>query len=132
MFELFLGKNKVKFPTMWNIISSSFLNNGREKLFLTMKFIAIYIFSCPYLLKKVLFLFQIFEIDILMHLRVLRFSKSENRNFSVWCVFPCVPCKKIYVRYNNNFLSAKLKQIYVAQKHTKISWPLSYFYGSYS
>ena len=41
-----------------------------------------------------------------------------------------MPCKKIYVRYNNNF--SHVQQTYVVQKHTKISWPLSYFYGSYS
>ena len=41
-----------------------------------------------------------------------------------------MPCKKICVWYNKFF--SCVKQTYVVQKHSNISWPLSYFYGSYS
>ena len=41
-----------------------------------------------------------------------------------------VPFKKIYARYNKKF--PDVKQTYVVQNYSKISWSLSYFYGSYS
>ena len=40
--------------------------------------------------EKVLFLSQIFEVEILMDLHVVRSPESENHIFSVWSVCMCV------------------------------------------
>ena len=42
------------------------------------------------MVKKVLFLGQIFEIEFLLLLHVLRSPKSENQVFSGWSVYVCV------------------------------------------
>ena len=56
-------------------------------------------------------------------------SSKMNKRYKCIEIFEG-SCKMIYVSYNNSFSCAK--QTYVVQKHTKISYPLSYFYGSYS
>ena len=48
------------------------------------------IFSYRCMIKKVLFQSQIFEIEILIDLHVLRSPKSESHIFSKWSVCKCV------------------------------------------
>ena len=48
-------------------------------------------FSDPYMIEKVLFLGQIFEMKILLDLHVLRAPESKNHIFSGWSVCVCVP-----------------------------------------
>ena len=51
----------------------------------------IFFFIFSYLqVEKVLFLVQIFEVEILMDLHVLRSSESEKHIFSKWSVCMCV------------------------------------------
>ena len=44
------------------------------------------------MIEEVLFLGQIFEMEILMDLNVMRIFESENHIFSVWsvCMYACV------------------------------------------
>ena len=49
-----------------------------------------YYFLLLYMADKVLFLGQIFEMEILMDLHVLRSPESENHIFSGWSVSVCV------------------------------------------
>ena len=49
-----------------------------------------YYFLLLYMADKVLFLGQIFEMEILMDLQILRFHESENHIFSIRSVCMCV------------------------------------------
>ena len=50
----------------------------------------LFTFSYPYMVEKVLFLGQIFEMGILMDLHAIRTSESDNYIFSAWFVCLCI------------------------------------------
>ena len=63
-------------------------------------------FLLTLVVKKVLFWSQIFEMEILMNLHLLKFSESENHFFSGWSLCMCVcVCYQNYskIDYNRNF-----------------------------
>ena len=77
-----------------------------ESLFI-IRFIHYLVYTFYFLLpvsRKILFLGQIFEMEILMDFLVLRFHKSENHIFSSWSV-----CMYVYVSVS--VISLTQKQI---------------------
>ena len=50
----------------------------------------LFTFSHPYMVERILFWGQIFEMEILMNLQVLRSPESENHVFSRWLGFATV------------------------------------------
>ena len=60
--------------------------------------------------EKVLFLSQIFEVEILMDLHVLRSPESENHIFSKWSVYMCL-CVCLCVCYQHNSKTSNSRNI---------------------
>ena len=79
---------------------------------LKQRLVFIFTFSYPYIVEKVLFLNQIFKMEILMDLHVLRSPESENHIFSVWSVSLCVcvcACVCLLSAYLRNKLNRNIK-----------------------
>ena len=74
----------------------AYWNNNRGQNFTSHEasekilFISFYFFLPNVMVEKVLFLGQIFEMEILMDLHVMRTSESKNHIFSIWSVCTCV------------------------------------------
>ena len=72
------------------IIFLIFVKKFKKKGLKYLKLNYYYYFAFSYLqVEKVLFLCQIFEVEIFMDLHVLRSPESENHIFSVWSVCLC-------------------------------------------
>ena len=92
--------------------SASLRLSQRFFVFFLFREFSFYFFLLMLVTEKILFLGQIFEMEILMDLHVMRTPESENHIFSVWSVCACVCASVCDCKVNIwRFISTKIINI---------------------
>ena len=113
--EVHTGINYYKVLHLLNLCSSNALGNTSMAIFFAFSL------SPTLISRESIVLGQIFEVDILMDLNVLRLPETENHIFSGWSVYTCV-C--LCICYQHNLKTNNSKNFKFGIIHLYHTWML--------